>query len=64
MADATVSKTVGGKLPCRFESGLRHHIDKHSVLNTQLETILNSMGGVKNGVQFRYQDDHRTGTEY
>ena len=24
MVDATVSKTVGGQLPCRFESDLRH----------------------------------------
>ncbi len=23
-ADAAVSKTVGGQLPCRFEPGLRH----------------------------------------
>ena len=25
MVDAAVSKTVGAKSPCRFESGLRHH---------------------------------------
>ena len=24
MVDAAVSKTVGGQLPCRFESDLRH----------------------------------------
>ncbi|GEM_PF-5452481 len=24
MADAEVSKTFGGKLPCRFDPGLRH----------------------------------------
>ena len=28
LVDATVSKTVGGKLPCRFESGLRHQISR------------------------------------
>ena len=25
MVDAAVSKTVGGQLPCRFESDLRHN---------------------------------------
>ena len=28
MVDAAVSKTVGGYSPCRFESGLRHQLNR------------------------------------
>ena len=32
MADATVSKTVEGRLSCRFESDLRHHLPSSVVV--------------------------------
>ncbi len=35
-ADATVSKTVGRRLPCRFDPDLRHHDESSSVIDAEL----------------------------